>query len=139
MSSIEFDFSELNKFAATIEGAGTRVRRNVTKAVKTSAFKGKKLWVASAKSQVNRSLRGYPASIDYDTEGVGAGNTSGDISAEIGPTVGKAQGSLAIVELAPDGVRGKPQRNQERIEQELTEDFARGMLIAVSDDGLEAT
>lgn len=138
MTSISFDFSEVNRFAADLGRVGTRVRRNAVAAVKTSAFRGKKLWGDSARSQVGRSLRGYPASIDYDVKGIGAGNLSGEISAEIGPTVGKAQGSLAIVEETPGGVRGKPQRNRERIEKALTEDFVRGMLRAAADDGMGA-
>lgn len=137
---VEFDFSELQKLAVDIEGADTRVRRNTRKAVERSAFVGKKLWANSARSHnVHGSLRQYPASIDYDVEGIGAGNRSGEISAEIGPTLGKGQGSLGIVEEAPGGVAGKPQRNREKIEQPLMEDFARGILAAVGDDGLGET
>lgn len=137
MSSMEFDFSELNALAVDIEGAGTRVRRNARKAVERSAFVGKKLWKESADSHIGRgSLRRYGASVDYDVQGVGAGNTSGEISAEIGPSPGNGQGSLAIVEETPGGVRGVPQRNREKIEQPLAEDFVRGMLAAVGDDGL---
>lgn len=137
MTGIEFDFSELNQLAADIAGAGTQVRRNVRTAVKTSAYRGKKMWATEAAGHIeDGSLSGYPGSIDYDLEGIGAGNRSGEISAEIGPVVGKGQGSLAIVEQTPGGVRGVPQRNQEKIEQPLAEDFVRGLLIAVSDDGL---
>lgn len=137
MTGIEFDFSELNKLAVDITEADTRVRRNTRKAVERSAFVGKQLWKASADSHVNRgSLRRYGASIDYDIEGIGAGNTSGEISAEIGPNLAKGQGPLGIVEEAPGGVAGKPQRNRQKIEQPLTEDFVRGMLAAVGDDGM---
>ncbi len=133
MAGIEFDFSELNALAVDIAGADTRVRRNTLSAVKTSAFRGKKMWAAEAAGHVkDGSLGGYAGSIDYDVEG----NHSGEISAEIGPTIGKGQGSLGIVEETPGGVRGKPQRNREKIEQPLTEDFVRGMLAAVGDDGM---
>lgn len=137
MVGIEFDFSGLNELTADIVGADTRVRHNTVKAVKRSAFVGKKLWAEAARGHVDRgSLRGYPPSIDYDVEGIGSGSTSGEISAEIGPTLGKRQGSFGFVEEAPGGVRSKPQRNREKIEQPLTEDFVRGLLAAVGDDGL---
>lgn len=137
MTGIEFDFSEINTLAADIVGADTRVRRNTVKAVKRSAFVGKKLWADAARGHVqDGSLAGFGKSIDYDVEGIGSGHTSGEISAEIGPTIGKGQGSLGIVEETPGGVRGKPQRSREKIEQPLTEDFVRGMLAAVGDDGL---
>lgn len=137
MTGIEFDFSELNKLAVDIAGADTRVRRNTVKAVTTAAFRGKKMWKASADSHIGRgSLRNYGASIDYDIEGIGAGNRSGEISAEIGPVLGKGQGSLGIVEETPGGVAGTPQRNREKIKQPLTEDFVRGILAAVGDGGM---
>lgn len=130
---IQFDFSGLHELRAEIEGADTKVRRNVRTAVKTAAFRGKKMWAGAARSHmVDGSLAGYPPSIDYDIEGVGRGNTSGEIVAEIGPRVGGG-GSLAIVEEAPGGVRGTPQRNREKIQQPLTEDLVRGILIAVGD------
>lgn len=137
MTGVTFDFSELNELAADITDADKVVRRNTRKAVERSAFVGKKLWAASANSHTNRgSLRHYGASIDYDIEGIGAGNTSGEISAEIGPNLAKGQGPLGIVEEAPGGVAGTPQRNREKIERPLMEDFVRGMLTAVGDDGM---
>lgn len=137
MTGVEFDFSELNRLEVDLTDADTRVRRNTRKAVGRSAFVGKKLWAEAANSHINRgSLRNYGASIDYDIEGVGSGKTSGEIAAEIGPNLAKGQGPLGIVEETPGGVRGKPQRNREKIERPLTEDFVRGILAAVGDDGM---
>lgn len=134
MTGIEFDFSELNTLAADVAGAGVRVAENAVKAVERSAFVGKKLWKASADSHIDHgSLRGYGRSIDYDKVQVTA---SGEIGTEIGPNLAKGQGPLAIVEETPGGVAGKPQRNREKIKQPLTEDFVRGMLAAVGDDGM---
>lgn len=95
-------------------------------------FVGKKVWRAEARRKVNKSLPHYPESIDYDIEGIGAGNTSGEIVAEVGPKLG-GQGSLGIVEDSPGDVGATPQRNYIPAEKAIAEDLVRGILIAVGD------
>ncbi|WP_336647527.1 hypothetical protein [Microbacterium sp. MMO-10] len=137
MTGIEFDFSEVNDFAAVLDQATPKVVDNLRVAVERSAFVGKEAWRLEAHRKSDRHLPGYPAGIDYTMHEY-SGFGGGEIFAEVGPSPGRAQGSLGIVEEAPGGVNAKPQRNYLVAEEKMQEDLVRGVLIAV-EDGLGGT
>lgn len=130
MSSVEFDFSELDALAVEIENAAPAVGRNVQKAIAVAARKGKTAWSRSAGS--HRYMGPYPGSIDFDPVAV---TGAGVIETELGPNLAKNAG-LGIVEESAGGVRGTPQRNYLPAVAIMQEDLARGVLLAVGDDGL---
>lgn len=134
MTSVEFDFSELNEFAVSIEGAAAGTGRNVEKALAVAAGKGKKAWIREAKRKNKRTLRAFPYSIDYDEISVKDG---GILETEVGPNLDRNQGALGVVEDAPGGVAGSPQRNYEKAAQEIAADLVVGIAKAV-DDGMGA-
>lgn len=132
MTGLEFDFSEVDAFAAILDSATPKVVENLGKAVERSAFVGKEAWQLAAHRKSNRHLPGYPAGIDYTMHEY-SGFGGGEIYAEIGPSPGRAQGSLGIVEEAPGGVNAKPQRNYLAAEPKMQEDLVKGVLIAIED------
>lgn len=123
---ISFDFSALNTLAAELGAAATKVVPNVRKAVEVTAHNIKEDWRDNAKRANPGHAKNYPAAIDYDLElGV-----DGAIGAEIGPTPGKGQGSLGILEEAKGGVRSAPQGNARKALKSNIADFERGILKA---------
>lgn len=132
MTTVDFNFSELNELAVLIEGAPAPIGRNVEKALAVAAGKGKKSWTAEARKKSGRKghLKAYPYSVDYDRVKVVA---DGVLETEVGPNPGRAQGALAIVEESPGGVRGAPQRNRDVVEKVVEEDLVKGILLAVGD------
>lgn len=134
MTSVEFDFSELNELAVVIEGAAPKVGKNVEKALAVAAGKGKRKWTSEAKRKTRKGhLKAYPHSVDYDDVKV---TSVGVLETELGPNLDRNQGPLAIVEESPGGVRGAPQRNRDVVEKVVEEDLVKGILLAVGDDGL---
>lgn len=129
MIDVEFDFSELHKFEVTLDVATREVMDDITKAVKTAAYRGRQAWMKAARRRAGTHLPGYPTSIDYDDVTV----TVGEVSTELGPNLGRNQGPLGIVEDAPGGVRAAPQRNYEDAEKVIEEDLVRGILAAIGD------
>ncbi|ANJ26817.1 hypothetical protein [Agromyces aureus] len=127
--SIDFDFSELNTFAVEIEQADRKLAGNVVKAVRTSAFRGRRAWQKSAEGNSRTHLRGYPAAVDYDD----VKNDGGSIGTDLGPNLSKGQGPLGFVEDAPGGVNAAPQRNYLAAEKVIEKDLVVGVLKAVDD------
>lgn len=127
--SIEFDFSQLSALSVEIDGGNEKLPRLVEKAVAVSALKGRRAWQASARSSSRVHLPGYPVAVDYDK----VSNDGGLIGTDLGPSIGKAQGSLGIVEDSPGGVRGAPQRNYVKAEKVIEKDLVVGVLKAVDD------
>lgn len=135
MTSVEFDFSELDALAVTIEDAVPAVGKNVEKALAVAALKGKRKWVSEAKRKTRKGhLKAYPYSVDYDDVKVTA---VGVLETELGPNLGRNQGALGIVEDAPEGVRGSPQRNRDAVEKVVEADLVKGIMLAVG-EGLGA-
>lgn len=134
MTSVEFDFSEVNELAVLIEDAAPKAGKNVEKAIAVAAGKGKRKWQAEAKRKSRKGhLKAYPYSVDYDNVKV---VSAGVLETEVGPNLDRNQGALGIVEEAPGGVRGAPQRNRDVVEKVIEEDLVKGILLAVGDDGL---
>lgn len=128
---IEFDFTELDRLAADLGKVPTQTRQNVRKAVEVTARGIKDDWRGFAKGPSGRHARAYPSSIDYDIDGVGSGNTSGEIAAEIGPNLGRKQGALGFLE---EGVDQTPGQNAIPVVVRANEpDFIRGVLRAATD------
>jgi len=125
---IDFDFSEFLKLAADLDSAPARIAPKVRKAVQFTATEVKK----AGRKRANRTgLAGYAASIDYDMK-VGVGT----IGAEIGPNLGKKQGSFGLVEDATGSVRSAPQHAIRDALRANEADFIKGLTIAISDDVL---
>lgn len=133
---ISFDFSALTTLAADLGRVPETAGKNIATALIVTATKGKKTWQSHAKEHVIAGhARAYPYSIDYDitNNATSPGGVANEITATIGPNLGKAQGALGILEDAPGGVRGVPQGNARKTVAEIAPDFEKGMLIAVAD------
>lgn len=119
------DFSELLKLEADLRDVPAKVNRNVKKAVEVTARYIKDDARQGAQAT---GLDGYAASIDYDMEYPG-----GAIEAEIGPNLGRRQGSFGFVEDGGGGVKSAPQHALRDALKANEADFIRGLEIAVSD------
>jgi hypothetical protein len=124
MDGISFDFSELMKLAADLEGVPAKVSPNIRKAVQVTAHNIKRDWRAAAD---RTGLGGYAADITYETKESRAG-----FEAEIGPTIGDS-GSFGLVEDANGGVRSAPQHAAKDAVRKNEPDFIRGLQIAIED------
>jgi len=137
--SIEFDFSELNTLAADIGAVPDAVIPQVRQAVEITARHIKDDAQAyAAKGPI--SARSYSRSIDYEMEL----DTDSEISAQIGPNLGKygrltrsigrkpVRGGIAAAFgfVEEGGARVAPQRNLQRAERDNLADFERGILKA---------
>lgn len=87
---IEFDTSDLRKLSADLGAAGPKVAREVDGIIRKGALNIKRDMQREASS--SRSFRGVPASISYDVN-----RSSDGVEAEVGPEIGRAQGSLAFI------------------------------------------
>lgn len=122
------DFSELYELAADLGTATAKTAPNIRKAIEYTA-RGIK---DAAGDTANRTgLSGYAASIDYDIE-IG----SDGVEAEIGPNLGKRQGSFGFVEDGGGGVRSAPQHALRDALKDNEADFYKGLEIALR-DGLD--
>lgn len=124
------DFSELAQLAADLTEAPHAAARFVKKAIQFTATEVKQDWRQGAE---RTGLSGYAASIDYDMQYPG-----GAIEAEIGPNLGRNQGSFGFVEDAPGGVRSAPQHAGRDAARANEDDFVRGLEIAIFDATAEA-
>lgn len=119
-----FDFSELRALSVDLGEAPVKMIPFVRKAVEFSAFEGRKTWRKYSKEHsVDGSLSGYSASIDYDLNL----DMDGEISATIGPNLGRPQGSFGIVEDANGGVGGYARHDDEATAKAIEKDFVRGI------------
>lgn len=124
------DFSELTELVADLRDVPPKVNRNVMKALEVTARYVKD--DARQGAEVT-GLAGYAASIDYDIRFPG-----GAIVAEIGPNLGKRQGSFGFVEDGGGGVKSAPQHALRDSLKANEADFNRGLEIAVFDATAEA-
>ena len=139
---MDVDFSELDKLAADLGDAPRNVGPNVVKAVEVTARKVKDEWKEQASGMVHAPA--FPHSISYDMganhsffRNTFGGGGASEVTAEIGPDKGRAQGALGnLIEFGsrnnpPQGLgHGALQRNEG--------DFQRGLEIAVDDAMREA-
>ena len=121
-----FDFSELNTLAADLGAAPVKVIPFARKAVEVTARNVKDAWRKEAK---RKGLKRYSTAIDYDMKL----KTDGMIGAEIGPNLGKAQGTFGFVEDAPGGVKSSPQHAGRNAAKSNEADFEKGLLQAGED------
>lgn len=124
------DFSELFELAADLTSAGEKVNRNVKKAIQVTAHHIKDDWQQGAEAT---GLTAYSRSVDYDMKYPG-----GAVEAEIGPNLGRRQGSFGFVEDGGGGVRSAPQHAGRDALEANEPDFYRGLEIAVFDATAEA-
>lgn len=124
------DFSDLYELAADLTGAAAKANRNIDKALKFTSVEIKKDWQQGAE---RTGLTGYAASIDFDMK-----YSAKEIASEIGPNLGRNQGSLGLVEDANGGVRSAPQHAGRDAMEANEPDFIRGLEIAVFDATVEA-
>lgn len=124
------DFSELYELAADLTGAPAKANRNIDKALKFTSVEIKKDWRQGAE---RTGLGGYAASIDFDMK-----YSDSEIASEIGPNLGRNQGSFGFVEDANGGVRSAPQHAGRDAMEANEPDFIRGLEIAVFDATAEA-
>lgn len=122
---MDADFSGLLDLSADLSSAPAAAARYARKAVEVTARSIDEDWTQGA----DRSgLHGYAASIDYEIK------VTGDaIEAEIGPNLGRNQGSFGFVEDAGGGVRSAPQHAGRDALRANEPDFYRGLEIAVLD------
>lgn len=119
------DFSELYELAADLTDAPDAANRNIKKAIQFTAHEIRDDWRQGAE---RTGLTGYAASVDYDMK---YGPT--EIGAEIGPNLGRNQGSFGFVEDANGGVRSAPQHAGRDAMEANEPDFVRGLEIAIFD------
>lgn len=127
--SIDFDFSELNKLTADLGQAPVKMIPLVRKAVEITARNIKDDWQSSAAKASGQHARLFPKSIDYD---MGL-DSDGAITAEIGPNLGRVQGSLGILEDSPGGVRSRPQNAGRKAAKKNEQDFMDGLAKAAEE------
>lgn len=124
--SISMDFSDLLKLTADLGAVPVASIRKIRQATEVSARNIKDSWQKAAAVKDVGAAKRYPKSIDYDMEL----DKDGQISAVIGPNLGKPQGALGFLEDAPGGVSAAPQHNDRLALALNIGDYERGLLIA---------
>ena len=120
---------ELRKLAADLSDVPGGIPPLARKALQVTAFNIRRDWRSAA---ARTGLSGYAASISYETK-----STATEVSAEIGPVVGKGQGSMGFVEDAPGGVKSRPQHAGRDALEANEQDFYDGLAKAAADALLE--
>lgn len=121
----DVDFSELMKLAADLGDVDRKVAPFVRKAVQVTSYKIRDDWRKEAKRS---GLAGYAASVTYETK-----ESRDGITGEIGPDLGRNQGSFGFVEDAGGGVRSAPQHAGRSAARKNEADFVRGLEKAIGD------
>lgn len=119
------DFSELLRLEADLRDAPAEAARNIVSALKYTSVEIKRDWAQGAE---RNGLTGYAASVDFDVK-----ITPAEISSEIGPNLGRNQGSFGFVEEAGGDVRSAPQHAARSALRANESDFYRGLEIAIFD------
>lgn len=102
--------------------------RFVESALKGTAHKMKETWQAEAKGPSGRHASSYPSSVDYDVRG-----SFPSFEGEVGPSLGRRQGALGILEEANGGVASTPQNVRPKVIRANEADFEKGMDRATDD------
>lgn len=124
------DFSEVFELVKDLTDATEKANRNIDKALKFTSVEIKKDWGQGAEAT---GLDSYAASIDFDMH-----YSSNEIASEIGPNMGRKQGTFGFVEDANGGVKSAPQHAGRNALEANEADFIRGLEIAVFDATAEA-
>lgn len=103
--------------------------RFVESALKVTAHKMKESWQGLAKGPSGGHAKAYPFSVDYDV----TKRSFPSFEAEVGPSLGRTQGALGILEEANGGVRAAPQNVRPKVIKANEADFEQGMDRAVDD------
>jgi hypothetical protein len=123
--SVDYDFTDLLKLAADLGRVPSEVAPNVRKAVEVTARHVKDDWSRDAKRS---GLAGYAASVDYELK-----ESRNGVEAEIGPNLGRNQGSFGFVEDAGGGVRSAPQHAGRNAARKNEQDLIDGIEKAIGD------
>jgi hypothetical protein len=126
--SIEVDASDFFELAADLEAAPAKAIKGVRQALERTSRSIKDDGRKLARKRSGKHARGYPATFSYDLDL----NTDGELSSEIGPTIG-GQGSLGILEEARGEVEATPQNALRDATRQHTEDLFRGLEKALDD------
>lgn len=126
--TIKFDFTEVNALAADLGKVAERALPKITQAVQVSAQDVRDDWRAAARGMSGRHARAYPSAIDYDMKVTPVGP-----GAEVGPSLGKRQGSLGFLEEGVPSVGTGAQHASRLAVRANQDDFIRGLQKAISD------
>ena len=134
MSSMEFDFSEIDKLAADLGDVPKNAGKFIRKAVEVSARHVKDDWRKPLEG--SQSVPGGARTISYDLTG-GEAIRGSEITAEIGPEIG---GIGSVVSALEDGFGGRqgPLGYGAAALQMNEEDFQTGLEQALEDAEKEA-
>lgn len=124
--SIEFDFTELTAFDATLGDVPRQTHENIAKAVEVTARGIKDDWRNVSRGLSGRHARGYPFAVSYDIEKVGDG-----VLAEIGPEQ-EGQGKFGFLEEGVASQGTSPQHAARLALKANQDDFIRGILKATT-------
>lgn len=120
--------SDLDALHRDLGKPGVYVGPEVKRALEVTAFKMKESWQEAAEGPSGVHARAYPTSVDYDVT-----TRLPHWEAEIGPSLGRRQGALGILEEANGGVRAAPQNVRAGVVKANEADFEKGMDAAVDD------
>lgn len=128
MTDIKVDFSEVRVLAADLREVGHRIRPFARKAVEVTARGIKDDARVVAKGASGRHAKAYPNAITYDVE-----DSATEITAEIGPELGRNQGTLGFLEEGVAEQGTSPQHALRLAERANRDDFIRGLQKAAGD------
>lgn len=123
--NVRVDMTELNQLVGRIDTAHRWMLPKVGQAVEVSSRRIKDDARESATRANPSHAPAYPSAIDYDIKFGLQG-----VSSEIGPSLGKTQGSFGFLEDAPGGVAASPQGNLRKALENNIKDFETGLLKA---------
>jgi hypothetical protein len=134
------DFSALHDLATDIEVAAGVTSKKARQAMQQTAIRTKAEYQKLAAG--NPLGRQYTATIDYTIDGVGRGNTSGEITAEVGPNLERYGGKTGKGGLVPSAgifddplssgsILRPPDRSRRGAEAFAVEELDKGMEIAL--------
>lgn len=119
---------DLQRLRADLGHVPVTLGKEVLSGLRGTAHNMKESWQELAKGPSSAHAKHYPRSIDYDVK-----SKFSHWEAEIGPSLGRMQGGLGILEDAPGGVAAAPQNLRPQVISDNEEDFERGMNNAVDD------
>lgn len=122
---MDADFTELLNLSRDLGEVPADTIPKIRQAVQHASFEAKKAWKPVA--SVSGSAAAFESSITYDTEL----NRNGEISAEIGPDLGRRGGGWGLLDAGGSGVLSAPQ-NGSRIAAKVADlDLDKGIDIAL--------
>jgi hypothetical protein len=136
----KMEYSGVNHLAADLGHVPQNLGPLLYKAFQVTAGKMKESARKHAIEKDRKFAKRYPYSIDYEittnageTAPTALGGAANEITALIGPNLGKPQGALGFLESSPGGARNAPQNNLRQAVAENADDFEVGILKAGAD------